>query len=173
MKKIFVMALFLILLSPFKTMAQENNPLIVFLFTSTQCPYCQQAENYFEVVKKQQFPSMEYIKMSMQEAGAYDLLQKFSEIYKIEAASVPIAFIGDKAIIGYYPDQYRAMLDSCLSTNCQPPFEAIKSQLTATPIEANTDNAVAGLFSNKWLLAATIVGFGVLLAVLSLFASKK
>jgi len=157
----------------FQALAQEAKPLVVFLFTSEKCPFCDQAENYFEVVKKQQYPAMELITMSLQQAGVYDILQKFTQIYKIEAGSVPVAFIGDKAIVGYYPDQYRAMLDNCQRTNCEPPFEALKEQMAKKTVAAAPNEPTFNLFSNKWALAITIIGFGVLLAVLSLFATRK
>lgn len=102
-KRILVLIIFLFLgtlLSPFLTIAEENNIKINF-FYSKYCPHCHEEKPFLEILAKK-YPQIELKEYEVSlSPDNQKIFEEFCQKYKADCAGVPVTFINDKYIIGY------------------------------------------------------------------------
>jgi hypothetical protein len=96
----------------------------VFIFTTSDCPHCQNVVNYFEIVSKEQYPEAIVNVFPFSEDGKYySRFLELADAYKIKNDKAPVTFIGPFAIVGYQVDEIQDALAFCKSNTCKNPEE--------------------------------------------------
>jgi len=107
--------------------AQENNKVNIYFFYSQTCPHCHKEAVFLSRLKQEYQDKIEIYSFEVTANSAnVQLFKKFGQVYKADVKGVPVAFIGDKHISGYYNDEYtgaeiRNLVDQCLVLKCHDP----------------------------------------------------
>ncbi|MFH0814916.1 MAG: hypothetical protein V1902_02450 [Candidatus Falkowbacteria bacterium] len=145
MKKILILiALFIPMI------ALASAPVDIYLFVSENCPYCEQASYLVNAIQKNQ-PSVNIHQFEVSHNSDNAMLfAEFAKAYDVFAIDVPMTFIGEQAIAGYYPEKIKAQIDKCLTKNCPNPQDIFEKYLNNTDEPAPTHNY-------RWLWSTIIV----------------
>lgn len=118
------------LLTPFFVNAQDEkvvNKVNLYFFYSQTCPHCQ-AEAFFLSHLKQEYKDkiQIYAFEVTENKGNVKLFQKFGQVYQADISGVPMTFIGERYVSGYYNDEYtgaeiKNLVEQCLSLECPDP----------------------------------------------------
>lgn len=136
MRRIIVI-LFLLLLP---TLTNATNPVDVYLFVSESCPYCEQASYFVNSIQKDT-PSINVHQFEVSHNSDNAMLfTKFAKAYDAFAVDVPMIFIGEKVLSGYYPDKIKAQIDKCLEKQCASPQDIFEKYLNAANESTTTHN---------------------------------
>lgn len=107
-----------------------KNTVDVFFFYSTGCPHCTtMAQALSEVARQNPQQVIPHPLEATSMAGAA-LLPSLAKSYGISPDSVPIVFVGDRAIVGAGPNQINQLKETvraCLISSCPSPKERIET----------------------------------------------
>ena len=149
-----ILALFaIILLSltlPKPVAAQEDNPVVVYMFWGEGCPHCASAKVYFEQIESQ-YPQIEYrfyeIYMDVENQEKFI---KMAEAFGFEAWGVPTIFIGDRYWEGFAESlqpEIESVIEDCIANGCKDagagvilPAETQSTNPTPAPNPGNPGN---------------------------------
>ncbi len=105
MKKFIILSLFLLLILTGKTVVARDKTIDLYFFYGQGCPHCAKEEVFLSKLEKQK----ENIKIHRYEVWHnQENAQKLSKISKklgVSIPGVPMLFISDKSVAGYYNDQ--------------------------------------------------------------------
>lgn len=129
--------LFMILMPQY---AGASDHPILYLFWGEGCPHCEEEKEFLKLLY-QHYPELE---MRWFEIWDYPEFAKLAdtmrEAFGEKITSVPMTFIGDRAIIGFrsYEEtgvQIQEQVKICFEQGCKDAFERIKSQPIVTKIK--------------------------------------
>lgn len=153
----------------------QNNKFNVYLFTSgdsSQCPYCQRAINYFKIMQKGQFPNMTLLHYPLsKDPKYYEKFQYFAKAYNIQNEMVPVVFIGERAVLGYEPNEYKELLTSCTNNPCIDPEDYLIEKVQTDP--DFSEESSLGRLSNPVILAWVGIIIFLALVLIGIFSLKK
>lgn len=154
MKKIFIALTLALMLLPFFPTKAADNPLEVYIFTETGCPYCAKTLSHLEDLKKSTYPNMVVTDFDLRRDPKYfPKYQNFAKAYKLTADAVPMTYIGDKGMKGAVLDQIDSALQICKTQQCQNPDQFVTQYLKDNPGVATPDTA-----SGKSVVGYVILG---------------
>jgi len=126
-KKFFLIFLFsLLLILP--EVSRAESPIPIYFFYGQDCPYSLK-EKEFLINLRKKYPSLEIYSFEVYyNQENKNLLEAMASSYKIKLYSLPITFIGDRAISGYLDKEtsereIENLIKNCLNKNCPDPKE--------------------------------------------------
>jgi len=119
MKKISLIAiaslLFLSVVS-----AQNQTRVEVYYFWQEGCGACAYIKPYLEKFQEKYDLSVQAFELRFNQSNR-ELFQEIADKYGITPSHTPTIFIGDKVIVGAYPELLEAAILDCLNTTCVSP----------------------------------------------------
>ncbi len=97
----------------------------LYFFYSKYCPHCEREAVFLSQLKNRYQNKVKIYAFEIAENSSHvQLLQKFGHHYSANVNGVPIIFIGEQYIIGYYNDestgiQIQNLVDQCLNLGCR------------------------------------------------------
>ena len=161
----FIFLVLFFLVTPFASEA-ANRPINVYLFTSgtsAHCPFCAQTVNYFNILQKNQYPELTILHYPLEEKNNYkEKFDYFTRVYNIANNQVPVAFIGEEAIVGYEPTEFKSALDTCRQNTCIDPEDYLVQEVQANP-SLQKEATPKGLTVNNstvfiWIFFGVVLG---------------
>lgn len=104
MKKILIVLLLLVLMTPMYASAKEKEKINVYIFYGDGCPHCHNAFNFFDSIEKEYGKYFNIVKYETWYSHQNSkLLASAAEEMKTDSANlgVPYIVIGDKTFLGY------------------------------------------------------------------------
>jgi cytochrome c biogenesis protein CcdA/glutaredoxin len=112
----------LTLTTPKPAVAQENNPVVVYMFWGEGCPHCAAAKPFFEDLATKN-PEIELRFYEIYNSkDNQDKFVKMADAYGFEAWGVPTIFIGDKYWEGFseaLQTEIESVISQCLKQGCK------------------------------------------------------
>ncbi|MCK5060953.1 hypothetical protein KAR28_00215 [Candidatus Parcubacteria bacterium] len=105
MKKIFIVLIFTFFLIINVNISQAGDDIDLYFFYGDGCPHCEKEEKFLERLKKEKDNINIHYFETWQNRDNAKLLASVGQELGINVAGVPILFISDQAIIGYYNDK--------------------------------------------------------------------
>lgn len=99
MKKIFLISFLVLCLLPVNTLAKGK--INVYLFTTENCPYCENALEHFNNIDDEYRDYFDLIVKSTSERQTIKIVDDLEEYLDIEITGYPFILIGDNYLIGY------------------------------------------------------------------------
>ena len=139
MKKTITIFLLLVLLSQSAIAVDdgikesEKNTVEIYFFWGEGCPNCKELKPVLDDLE-QKYPQLEVHHLEVYyNKTNLDLLQKMFSAYGKKSNAVPVTFIADTMIDGYFPDftdeRLERIVDECIRDGCVSPGEKLESYL--------------------------------------------
>jgi len=162
MRIFLTIILFFFLLIPINP-AQAADPYYIVIFTSENCPYCEQTKNFFNIVKQSQYPNMEIVVFPVDtNVEYYNQFKYYAAAYGIDDSRVPVTLIGENAIVGFQPEEFRTALNNCEQNGCALPQEFVQEQQIENPSEKTSTSIFDNRVTTAWLIFALLVTGGII-----------
>ncbi|MBU1131998.1 hypothetical protein KKC32_01955 [Patescibacteria group bacterium] len=171
MKKILALLLFSFFFLPFIPARAESKPINVYVFTEQGCSHCANVKSYLQTLTRDEFPGINVIEKDLRtDPDAYQGYVDFATAYGIMSAtvSVPITYVGEKAIQGDVLREIHSAIALCDLKECKDPAQVVKEYF------ANNSNAkpTVETSSNQELLGYVIIGI-LIIGGIVIFLNKK
>lgn len=134
--------LFLVALFPLTDAAAAEHP-ILYLFWGKGCPHCAEEKTFLEQLHER-YPELEMRWFELWDHPEFqELVDALSENYDVKAASVPLTFLGEMAVVGFLAEeitgiQIEKQVVTCLQEGC---IDALDKVDTLPIVEQIRDEA--------------------------------
>lgn len=129
-------------ISPRSVAAQEDNPVVIYMFWGEGCPHCAAAKPYFEDLANKH-PEIELRFYEIyNSAENQEKFVKMAEAFGFEAYGVPTIFIGDRYWEGYaetLQPEIEGVINACISQGCKDAGAGIIVPATTQPPQTTPD----------------------------------
>lgn len=121
--------------------AAVNSPPILYLFWGDGCPHCEE-EKEFLAMLREQYPELEMRFFEIWDHPQFARLgEALAQAYQVQAASVPLTFLGDYAVVGFRSWEETGMdidaqVQRCLQQGCVDALDNVASLDIAARIRA-------------------------------------
>lgn len=103
---------------------ETDSQVNIYFFYSETCPHCHTEAVFLSHLKQEYQDKIEFysFEVATNKANA-QIFQQFGQVYGADVSGVPVIFIGEKHIAGYYNDEYtgaeiKNLMDQCLALKC-------------------------------------------------------
>lgn len=103
---------------------EQESKVNIYFFYSQFCPHCHTEALFLSKLKQEYQNKIEIyaFEIATNDANAQIFVQ-FGQVYKADVSGVPVVFIGEKHITGYYNDEYtgaavKNLVEQCLILGC-------------------------------------------------------
>ncbi|MDY0094434.1 MAG: thioredoxin family protein [Candidatus Vecturithrix sp.] len=120
--------------------AADEHP-ILYLFWGDGCPHCEE-EKEFLAMLREQYPELEMRFFEVWDHPQFTTLgEALAQAYQVQAASVPLTFLGDYAVVGFRSWEETGMeidvqVQHCLQQGCVDALDKVASLESAARIRA-------------------------------------
>lgn len=166
--------------SPLVTNGQQE--IIIHFFYGEGCTYCKQEEDYLKILKNR-YPSLVIEKHEVwNDEKNSQLMEELSFLYGEKNTAVPLAFIGEKMLVGYLGEAVTGKaleeeIKKCLENFCRDPFSKVETRKPTVILEeipSTQDSETISLPDKIVAFIGGIILIGILSALLyKEFKSKK
>lgn len=121
--------LILVALFPLTDAAAAEHP-ILYLFWGTGCPHCTEEKAFLEQLHER-YPELEMRWFEIWDHPEFrELADALSKNYDVKAASVPLTFLGEMAVVGFLSEaitgiQIEKQVVTCLQEGCVDAFDKV------------------------------------------------
>lgn len=153
MKKILLLAISILIFSPWLSVGAEGTTPEIFIFTEKGCPYCTKVLERLGELEKT-YPDLKINEFDLRvEPKDYQKYKDFARTYKVAADSVPMTYIGDKVIKGAVLNEIDQAIENCRNNSCPDPEEKVKQF-----IKDNPDTSPAAVENNRSQIGWIVLG---------------
>ena len=142
----------LTLTSPKPASAQDDNPVIVYMFWGEGCPHCAAAKPFFEDLANKN-PEIELRFYEIyNSAENQEKFVKMAEANGFEAWGVPTIFIGEKYWEGYNEDmqpEFEQVINTCIQNGCPDAGAGIIVPATSQPVQPSPTNTEEEIVTSR------------------------
>lgn len=107
--------------------AESSDPVLLF-FYQAECPSCRTIEDVIDLLEPD-LPPGSVRRYEISDPDAFDLLQSLGVAFEVDVETVPVAFIGEIAIVGSGRAAELRLSDAisdCARSDCPSPMERIR-----------------------------------------------